>query len=75
MCLGIALKIVEIDGNIGVGQVNGIKKNIRLDLVPSIKLGDFVMVHAGFALDIIDEATAKENIEALNEVAEALKRG
>ena len=75
MCLGIALKIVEIDGNIGVGEVNGIKKNIRLDLVPSIKLGDFVMVHAGFALDIIDEATAKENIEALNEVAEALKRG
>lgn len=75
MCLGIALKIVEIDGNIGVGQVNGIKKNIRLDLVPSIKLGDFVMVHAGFALDIIDEATAKENIEALNEVAEAFKRG
>lgn len=75
MCLGIALKIVEIDGNIGIGEVNGIKKNIRLDLVPSIKLGDFVMVHAGFALDIIDEATAKENIEALNEVAEALKRG
>ncbi|WP_055668091.1 HypC/HybG/HupF family hydrogenase formation chaperone [Desnuesiella massiliensis] len=75
MCLGIALKIVEIDGNIGIGEVNGIKKNIRLDLVPSIKLGDFVMVHAGFALDIIDEATANENIEALNEVAEALKRG
>lgn len=71
MCLGVPLKIVELNGSTAVGEMNGIRKKIRIDLLPSLKLGDYVMVHAGFALEIIDETLAQETLEAILEVAEA----
>jgi hydrogenase expression/formation protein HypC len=71
MCLGVPLKIIEINGTTAVGEMNGIRKKIRIDLLPNLKLGDYVMVHAGFALEIIDESLAQETLEAFLEVAEA----
>lgn len=68
MCLGIPLKIIAIDGFEAVGEMNGIKKKIRVDLLPNLQLGDYVMVHAGFALEIIDEVLAKDTLEAIIEV-------
>lgn len=69
MCLGVPLKIVNIDeNNEAIGEMNGIRKRIRVDLIPDLKCGDFVMVHAGFALEKIDEDLARETIEALEEV-------
>jgi hydrogenase expression/formation protein HypC len=68
MCLGIPLKIVVIDGCEAIGEMNGIKKKIRVDLLPNLQLGDYVMVHAGFALEIIDEVLAKDTLEAIIEV-------
>jgi hydrogenase expression/formation protein HypC len=73
MCLGIPLKILELDGKTALGEMNGIKKKIRVDLLPQIKLGDYVMVHAGFALEIIDKTLAEDTMEAIFEVDEALK--
>ena len=73
MCLGIPLKIIKIHGSEAVGEMNGIKKTIRVDLLPKLKVGDYVLVHAGFGLEIIDENTAMETLEAVREVEEALK--
>jgi hydrogenase expression/formation protein HypC len=73
MCLGIPLKIIEINGNIALGEMNGIKKKIRVDLLPHIKLGDYVMVHAGFALEVMAKEQAKVTMEAIMEVDEAIK--
>jgi hydrogenase assembly chaperone HypC/HupF len=73
MCLGLPLKIVSIEGNNeAIGEMNSIKKRIRVDLIPAVKCGDFVMVHAGFALEVIDESLAKETAEALEEVRKAV---
>lgn len=71
MCLGIPLKIIEINGNNAIGEMNGIKRNIRVDFIKDIKIGDYVMVHAGFALDKMNEELAKETIQCINEVNEA----
>ncbi len=69
MCLGVPLKIVSIENDKeAVGEMNGIKKKIRIDLLPNIKCGDYVMVHAGFALEKIDESLAKDTMDALEEV-------
>jgi hydrogenase expression/formation protein HypC len=73
MCLGIPLKIIEINGNIALGEMNGIKKKIRVDLLPHIKLGDYVMVHAGFALEVMAKDQAEVTMEAIMEVDEAIK--
>lgn len=72
MCLGIPLKIILIEGKEAVGEMNGVKKKIRVDLLPQVKIGDYVMVHAGFALEIIDDTTAKDTLEAILELDEAI---
>jgi hydrogenase expression/formation protein HypC len=71
MCLGVPLKIIHIDGAHAVGEMNGIEKKIRVDLLPALKIGDYVMVHAGFAIEIIDETMAQETLELILEVTEA----
>jgi len=68
MCLGIPLKLVELNGAEAVGELNGIKRKIRIDLVKDVKIGDYVMVHAGFAIEIMKEEQAKEAIEILKEL-------
>ena len=51
MCLAVPLKIVEIDGKNGVGEVEGLRRNMRLDFIKEPKLGEYVIVHAGFAIE------------------------
>lgn len=72
MCLALPLKLIKIEGNKGIGEMNGYKKNIRLDLLPNAKLGDYVMVHAGFAIEILKKENALKDIEAIMEVSSAL---
>lgn len=66
MCLAIPGKVEEIshDGMIRVGRVNfgGIVKNVCLDYVPEIEVGDYTIVHVGFAISKIDEETAEQTL-------------
>jgi len=70
MCLGIPLKIVEINGKEALGELNGVRKKIRVDLIENLKLGDYVMVHAGFALEIMKEEQANDTLKILEEIQE-----
>ena len=51
MCLAVPLRIVSVDGKWAVGQANGLTQNLRVDFLPGIAPGDYVMVHAGFAIE------------------------
>jgi hydrogenase expression/formation protein HypC len=72
MCLAIPLCIVEKNGPDGVAEENGVRRHIRLDFVPSAQVGDYVIVHAGFAIERMGEQQAREDLAALREVADAL---
>jgi len=73
MCLAVPLKIVEINGNDAFAEHDGIKMKIRIDFIKDLKIGDYVYVHAGFAINKLDEKLAKENLELFREVADAAK--
>lgn len=73
MCLAIPLKITEIDGNDAVGERDGIRRKIRLDFIPSPRIGDYVIVHAGFAIERLDAQQAEEDLAAAREVEDALR--
>ena len=75
MCLGIPLKIIEINGMEAIGEMNGVKNKIRTDLLPKVKLNDYVMVHAGFGIEIINDTLAKETIETLMELEAVMDEG
>lgn len=66
MCLAIPARVVEINEN-RMAQVDimGVTRKVSLDLVPDAAAEDFVLVHAGFAIQVIDEADAKETLDLL----------
>lgn len=75
MCLAVPGKIISIEGDDPVfrrGRVNfgGIVKDVSLSYVPEAKIGEYVIVHVGFALSIVDEAEAKKVFEYLQAMGE-----
>jgi hydrogenase expression/formation protein HypC len=75
MCLAVPGKIMNIEGTdplYRIGKVNfgGVVKNINLAYVPEAKIGDYVLVHVGFAISIIDEAEAQQVFEYLRQMGE-----
>ena len=72
MCLAIPLKLIEINGKEAVGEAMGMKRAIRVDFIPEPKLGDYVIVHAGFAIERLAEEQALEDLEAWEEMKDVL---
>ncbi len=69
MCLAIPSKIVKIENNMGTIDVEGVKRQASLLLLEDPKIGDYVIVHAGFAIHKIDEVAAMESIKLLRRAA------
>jgi len=63
MCLAFPGKIISIKGDCAVADFGGVEKEINVSLVPGAKKGDFVMVHAGFAIQKLSEQGAQEVFE------------
>lgn len=72
MCLAVPLKLIEIDGKNAVGEAMGMRRKLRVDFIENPQLGEYVMVHAGFAIEKLSEAQALEDICAWEEVQDAL---
>lgn len=72
MCLAIPSKIVEINNNMGTIDVAGVQREASLLLLEDPQVGDWVIVHAGFAIQKVDEAAAQESLRYLREAAQLL---
>lgn len=72
MCLAIPMKITKIDGLTATGEAGGLLQDIRIDFLEDVKSGDYVTVHAGFAIQKMTEQEALENLELLEEIRDAL---
>ena len=72
MCLAIPLKLVEIDGKTAVGEAMGMRRDIRVDFIDRPQIGDYVIVHAGFAIERLPEQQALDDLEAWEDVRNAL---
>lgn len=68
MCLGVVGRIDEIDGDMATAEIMGVRREISIVLVPEIKVNDYVMIHAGFAINQMDEKDARETEEMIMEV-------
>jgi len=76
MCVGVPMKVVEVNYPMAVAEAKGVKRRISLMLLPEgeVKEGDYVMVHVGNAIEKIDEKEAEEIWKALEEVLEIIDR-
>jgi hydrogenase expression/formation protein HypC len=72
MCLSVPGKIVKIKQNMARVDVGGMLRDISLDLCPEASIGEYVLVHAGFAIQKVDEEEAMETLAFLRKMAETI---
>ena len=70
MCLAIPARIVELDKDNAVVDAMGNRWRAKTTLLPEAKLGDLILIHAGFAISLVDEEEAKETWQLLAEIAD-----
>lgn len=68
MCVGVPMQVISIEGDEALTEVDGVKREASLMLLDQeVKVGDFVIVHAGFAISKLDEEDAKATLELMRE--------
>ena len=75
MCLAIPSKITHIENNMATIDVDGVQRQASMLLLEDAQVGDYVIVHAGFAIHKIDEAAAMETLKFLKEAAAFVESG
>ena len=75
MCLAIPLKLIEINDDMGIIESGGIKRKVNLSLVENAKPGDFVVVHAGFAITIMDQEEGEKTLDLIKDWPEQEEQG
>ncbi|MBU8920256.1 MAG: HypC/HybG/HupF family hydrogenase formation chaperone [Bacteroidales bacterium] len=71
MCLAIPMRIMEMEGDKAVVEAGGIRKEVRLDLIDSAEMGDYVLIHTGYAIEKLDKTEALETLELIKQVYRA----
>ena len=71
MCLAIPAKITELDeDNMATVDILGVTRSISIDLTPQATVGDYVLVHAGFAIEVVSEQAANETLDLIRQFPE-----
>jgi hydrogenase expression/formation protein HypC len=70
MCWAIPARIVEIDGDAGRAELSGTVREVGLQLIDDAQIGDYVLIHAGFAIQKLDEDEAQETLRLWQEMLE-----
>jgi hydrogenase expression/formation protein HypC len=69
MCLAVPVRIASIDGDTAETEIGGVKRRVSIALTPEAKVGDYVLLHTGYAIGVIDEVEAEETLKLLEEIA------
>lgn len=62
MCLGVPMQVKKIEGDVATCELDGVQKEASLMMVDDVNVGDFVLIHAGFAIEKLDEEDAEETL-------------
>lgn len=71
MCLAVPVRIVEIEGQAARVELGGVLREISIVLTPEAQVGDYVLIHTGFAISVLDEEEAQETLRLFAELEEA----
>lgn len=69
MCLAIPAQVKSVEGHEGEVEVGGISRKASFMLTPEVMVGDYVLLHTGYAISVVDETEAKETLKLLEELA------
>lgn len=74
MCLAIPSKVTKIENSVGIIDVDGVTREASLLLLDDVKVGDYVIVHAGFAINKIDEEAALETLVDMRKIVNSINK-
>jgi len=69
MCLAVPVQVVSVEGNRAEVEIGGVKRRINIMLTPDAKVGDYVLLHTGYAISIVDEKEAQETLKLFEQIA------
>jgi len=69
MCLAVPVKIASIAGDEAETEIAGVRRRVSIAFTPEAKVGDYVLLHTGYAIGVVDEAEAEETLKLLQEIA------
>jgi hydrogenase expression/formation protein HypC len=72
MCIAAPAQIMEINENVAIVDFGGVRQQAKLDLVENVEVGKYVLVHSGYAIEVLTEQAAKESLEAWDELLKIL---
>ena len=72
MCYAIPAKIIEIDGETAYVDYGGVKRKVNVSLMESIKTGDYILIHAGFAIEKLSKKSAEETLQLIHDVMQSI---
>jgi len=70
MCLAIPALVKSINGSKGIVEIDGVTREVSLQLTPEAKVGDYVLLHTGYAINVVDAAEAEETLKLLRQLSE-----
>ncbi len=70
MCLAVPMKLKKRDGDIGTAELGGVERQINLMMLSDAEVGEYVIVHAGFAIQKLDEDEAQKTLDLLRQMSE-----
>lgn len=68
MCLAVPMQVKTIEGEVALCEIDGVQREASLMMVDGVSVGDFVLIHAGFAIEKLDEADARETLRLFREL-------
>lgn len=68
MCLAVPVRVTSINGNKAEVEIGGVRRQVSISLTPEVKVGDYVLLHTGYAINVIDEAEAQETLRLIEEM-------
>ena len=68
MCLAVPVRVVSINGFEAEVDIGGVGRKVNIMLTPEVKVGDYVLLHTGYAINVIDEAEAQETLELFKQI-------
>ncbi|MCD6506761.1 HypC/HybG/HupF family hydrogenase formation chaperone [Candidatus Poribacteria bacterium] len=72
MCMAVPMRVVEIHGDLGIVELGGVRREVSLQLLEDVRENDYVIVHAGFAIEKLDEEAAGETLELFRRMEEVI---
>ena len=68
MCLAVPVKVVSIEGDEAETEIGSVRRRVSVVLTPEVKAGDYVLLHTGYAIGVVDEVEAKETLKLFEEI-------